>query len=108
MNSPETPDSIDELLRRQEAYIADDGFTRRVMAELPEQNRFLLARIVLTLVVIMGTVMAILWMPWNNLPPLDFTQLFSENSKVLSAWIPFIAVGMALGSAVLAIFRRGN
>lgn len=107
MNSSETPDPIDKLLRGQGNYVADDGFTRRVMAGLPLRNRFLPARIVLTLVVIMGAIMAILWMPWNNLPPLDFTQLFSD-SKMLSAWIPFIAVGVALGSAVLAIFRREN
>ncbi len=108
MNFPETPDPIDKLLREQDSHIADDGFTRRVMAGLPRRNRLLPARIILTLAVFAGTLMAIFWMPWSHLPPLDFTQIFSENSKVLSAWIPFVAVGVALGSAIRAIFRGEN
>jgi len=108
MNAPETPDPIDKLLGEQDGYIADHGFTREVMAGLPRPKRFWGPRVILFLVVVAGTAMAVFWMPWRNLPPLDFAQIFSENSKVLSAWLPFVAVGVALGSAVLALFRREN
>lgn len=108
MNSPETnnpSDPIDKLLREQSAYTADDGFTNRVIAALPRRNR-MLPRIILLAVAIGGTAVGIYRMPWKNLPPLDYTQLFAGNSKMLSAWLPFIAVGVVLASAVLIALRR--
>lgn len=105
MNSPETPDPIDQLLREQDAYVPDDGFTRRVLAGLPRRQPWL-PRIVLLSAILAGTAMAIFLIPWKTLPPLDYTQIFAENSKVLSAWIPIVAAGIALSSAVVTLFRR--
>jgi hypothetical protein len=105
MNSPETNDPIDKLLREQEAYISDDGFTKRVMAALPRQ-RAVFPRIILLLIVIVGAALAAFWMPWQNLPPLDYRQIFSSDSKVLSAWLPFAMVLFVLLSAARAALRR--
>ena len=107
MNSPETPDPIDKLLREQDAHVADDGFTKRVIGALPRRSS-VWPRIILLVVVVVGTVIAIRWMPWKNLPPFDYTQIFRSDSKMLSAWAPFIVVGVVLGSAVLAATRRRN
>jgi len=108
MNAPEIPDPIDKLLREQDTYLADDGFTRRVMAGVTVRKRFFGPRIILFVAIVVGILMAVFWMPWSNLPPLDYTQIFSDNSKVLSAWLPVFAVGVVLGSAILALFRREN
>jgi hypothetical protein len=107
MNSPETHDPIDKLLREQDTYVSDDGFAQRVIAALP-RRRPLFPRIFLLAVVIGGAGLAALWMPWQNLPPLDYTQIFTSDSQVASAWVPFIAVGVALASAVVAAMRREN
>jgi hypothetical protein len=107
MNSPETHDPIDKLLREQEAHVSDHGFTQRVMSALPRQ-RPVLPRMILVGVVIAGIALAALWMPWQDLPPLNYTRIFASDSKVLSAWVPFIAVGVALASAVAAVLRREN
>lgn len=100
------PDPIDKLLREQDSYVEDDGFTKRVVAALPRRRQPVLSRIILFAVVIAGTAMAVYWMPWKNLPPLDFTQVSSADSKVLSAWLPFVIVGVALASAAIAAVRR--
>jgi hypothetical protein len=105
MNSPNDP--IDKLLREQESYITDDGFTQRVVAALPKR-RPAFQRIILLAVVIVGAAMAAYWMPWKTLPPLDYAQLWTMDLKVVSAWLPFITVGVALTSAVWSAFRREN
>lgn len=105
MNSPETKDPIDKLLREQDTYIADAGFTRRVVDALPRRTR-VLPRIILLAAVAVGAVMAACWMPWKNLPPFDYAQLFNRDSNVLSAWLPFIAVGVALVSATVSALSR--
>ena len=105
MNSPETHDPIDKLLREQDTYVADDGFTKRVIAALP-RRRSVFPRVILLAVVVAGAAMAICWMPWANLPPLEYTQVFASDSKVLSAWLPFVVVGVVLVSAALIAVRQ--
>ena len=105
MNSSETHDPIDKLLREQDAYVSDDGFASRVVAALP-RRRPAFPRIVLLAVVIGGAALVAFWMPWQNLPPLDYTQIFTTDSKVVPAWLPFIAVIVALVSAAMTALRR--
>lgn len=38
--SPEHTDPFDVLLRESEAHVPDDGFTARVLANLPSRHRF--------------------------------------------------------------------
>ena len=106
MNSPEAPDPIDKLLREQDTYIEDEGFTRRVIARLPRRKSVWAERAILLVAAIGGGLMAYFWMPWRSLPPLDYTQIFTADSKVLVAWLPFVVVFFALVSTVGAALRR--
>lgn len=38
MNAPQTNDPLDALLREADNYVADDGFTARVLAALPARR----------------------------------------------------------------------
>jgi len=84
MNSPETNDPIDKLLREQDTHLADDGFTKRVVSRLPRRRR-LLPRMFLLAVVVAGSLLVFYWSPWKTLPPLDYTQVAVLDSPVLSA-----------------------
>jgi hypothetical protein len=106
MNS-ETPDPIDKLLREQETYAADDGFTKRVITALP-RRRPVLPRVILLSVVAAGTALTVGWLPWKTLPPLDYTKVAALDPKILSAWLPFLAVALTLVSAALTALRRGD
>src|SRR5262252_6408202 len=105
MNSPETNDPIEKLMREQDNYIADNGFTQKVMARLPQRRRSWRKFAVLALTAA-GALAAVLFLPWSNLPPLDYTKVASLNSDVLSAWLPVAAVIVALGSTAMAALRR--
>jgi hypothetical protein len=105
MNPDETNDPIEKLLREQNSYVNDDGFTGRVMARLP-RRRGLFPRIVLLGVVAAGALLASYWLPWKNLPPLDYTKVLSLDPKVWSAWLPFFVVIAALVSGLLAALHR--
>jgi hypothetical protein len=103
MNSP--GDSIEKLLREQDAHLPDDGFTRRVMARLP-RRRSLLPKAVLLMVALVGAVVMFYWMPLKNLPPLDYRAVFASDSNVSAAWLPVAAVLTALVSAARMALRR--
>src|SRR4051812_36039395 len=106
MNSPEKNDPIEKLLREQEAYVSDDGFTKRVMTRLPRRRQRRLARVILLAVVVVGAAVAIHFLPWNSLPPLDYTKVYTLDSEVFSAWLPVLAVITALVTAASAALRR--
>jgi hypothetical protein len=103
MNSPETNDPIEKLLREEDTYIADDGFTKRVMEKLPERRVFW-PRVVLLVLIAIGAVLAGCWLPWGSL--LDFRQALALDPKLLSAWLAVGAVITALVSGVLLAQRR--
>jgi hypothetical protein len=101
MNSPEKKDSIDTLLCEQDAHVADNGFTGRVIARLPRRQS-LLPRALLLTVAIVGTALTVYWFPFRSLPPLDYQAIGSFDSKTLTAWLPFAAIVAALVSAARA------
>jgi hypothetical protein len=103
MNPPNDP--IEKLLREQDDYVADEGFSKKVLARLP-RHRGWLPRMVLLAVVACGAVLAAYWLPWKSLPPLDYTKVLSLDTKVWSAWLPFAAVVVALASGLFAALRR--
>jgi hypothetical protein len=105
MNSPETNDPIEKLLREQDTYLADEGFSRRVVARLPRRRGWL-PRIILLGVVGAGAAWAAYGLPWKDLPPLDYTRVISLDPNVLSAWLPFLAVVVALASGLSAALGR--
>jgi len=102
MNTPE--DSIDALLREQNSYQSDNGFTARVVKELPRHRRNWLRPVILLAAVIVGAMLAWWWLPLKNMPPLDFSKLQSLNSSVLSTWLTvLVVVGSLVWGAITAL-----
>ena len=93
---------MDILLREQNPYINDDGFTRRVVAALPRRRLAWLRPALLLGSAAIGWVLAVLWLPWKNLPPLDLSALLSLNSQVLMPWVLVLSVTASLVWAVVA------
>jgi len=96
MNPPETNDPLDALLHEQDKYIEDNGFTARVVAALPRRRRAWLRPVLLLGAVAIGSVLAVGWLPWGNLPVLDSSALFSLNSQVLMPWVLVLSVVASL------------
>lgn len=102
MKPPEAKDPIKALLREQDRYIDDAGFTSRVVTALPRRRRAWLRPVLLLGATVVGTVSAIRWLPWGNLPPLDSSAVFSLNSQVLLPWALVLSVAVSLAWAVVA------
>ncbi len=103
MHAPEEKDPVDTLLREQNAYVEDGGFTARVMAALPQRRRHSWLRPALLLgAAAIGAVLAIRWLPWESLPPLDLTALLSLNFQALAPWLSVVLVAASIAWAVVA------
>jgi len=102
MSPSEEKDPLDVLLQEQNAYIDDDGFTRRVMAQLPPRRRTRLRPVLLLGVTVVGSALALRWLPWQTLPPLDAAAFLSLNTQVLWPWLSVILVAGSLVWAVVA------
>jgi hypothetical protein len=96
MNPPETNDPLDAWLREQDKYIEDNGFTARVVAALPRRRRAWLRPIILLGATTIGSVLAVGWLPWGNLPVLDSSALLSLNYQVLMPWLLVFTVMASL------------
>jgi hypothetical protein len=106
MNQPEQHDPIDALLREQNAYVEDAGFTARVMASVPRRRRMAWLRPALLLgAAAIGSVLAVRWLPWETLPPLDPAALLSIDPQVLLPWGVVFAVAAAVTWAAVAAFQ---
>jgi hypothetical protein len=105
MNAPEEKDPLDALLREQSAYVDDDGFTARVIAALPQHSRHSwLQPAILLGAAAVGSVLAIRWLPWESLPPLDFSALFSLDFQALMPWMTvFLVMASILWTVMAAI-----
>lgn len=105
MNSEEN-DPIEKLLREQEIYVPNGGFTARVLKNLPRRrNNVRLRRLILLGAGGLGAALAIFWLPWENLPPLIFSTSLSQDLQALNAWLPVFAVTAALTASVIAAFQ---
>ncbi len=103
MNPLKTSDPLDTLLREQNPYVEDNGFTARVISALPRRrSRFWLRQFFLLGATTMGWVLAMLWLPWKNLPPLNLSVLLSPDSHVLLPWVLVLSVMGSLIWAVIA------
>ena len=106
MNTPNENDPIEKLLREQENYIADDGFTARVMQSLPARQHPWLRKTVLFGAAVIGSVLAVLWLPWNNLPALNPSVLLTLDAQVLASWLPVLAVVFALSRTFITALEQ--
>jgi hypothetical protein len=103
MNPPETNDPLDTLLRDQNQYVEDNGFTTRVISALPQRRpRFRLRPLLLLGTTTMGSVLAVLWLPWKNLPALDLESILSLNSQMLLPWVLVFTVLASLIWGIIA------
>jgi len=104
MNSPEESDPLDALLREQNSYLDDGGFTARVIQSLPPRRRAWLRPALLLSATAIGAVLAVLWVPWGSLATLDWSSLLSPNSQVLMPWVlAATVIGSLLWSVVAAL-----
>ena len=103
MNQPEKDDPVETLLREQNQYVNDDGFTARVMAALPRRHSRAWVRPTILLgAAAIGSVVAAWWLPWGNLPPLDLSALVSLDSRALMPWMSLLLVTGSIVWAVVA------
>ena len=63
MPKPENNDPLDALLRENDSYVNDDGFTARVMESLPRTRRSRLRPIVLCAAALLGLALLFCLMP---------------------------------------------
>jgi hypothetical protein len=63
MKPPETNDSLDALLRENDAYLEDGGFTARVVAALPPRRRSWLRPVILLGATVIGFALIAWWLP---------------------------------------------
>jgi hypothetical protein len=105
MNPPEANDPLDALLREQNAYVEDGGFTARVIQSLPRRRRAWLRPALLLGATAIGSVLAVLWVPWTSLPALDLSALLAPYPQVLLPWVLVITVFGALSWSVVAALQ---
>ncbi|HTS16329.1 MAG TPA: DUF5056 domain-containing protein [Verrucomicrobiae bacterium] len=105
MNQPETGDAVEKLLREQNQYVNDDGFTARVVAALPRRRRSWLRQIVLLGAAAIGSILAVQWLPWGSLLSLDSSALLSLSFQVLVPWMTMTVVVISIAWAVVAALQ---
>ncbi|HXI82655.1 MAG TPA: hypothetical protein VNL17_01035 [Verrucomicrobiae bacterium] len=106
MSQPEENDPIDVLLREQSPHLDDNGFTGRVLAALPRRRRVWLRPTVLLGITAIGAALALRWLPWENLSPLDLSVLLSLNSQALLPWFLVLCIATSLAWAVTAAMQE--
>jgi hypothetical protein len=100
MNLPDTNDPLDALLREQDSYIDDNGFTARVLASLPLRRRRAWIRPAILLgTTAIGYLLALWWAPWDLVKPL---VSFSFNAQALLAGGLLLVIGASLIWGVIA------
>jgi Domain of unknown function (DUF5056) len=105
MNPPENNDPLDALLREQNQYVADDGFTKRVISSLPRRHSRWSSQFFLLGAAIIGWIAAALWLLKDNLPPINASSLYSLDSQALWPWAIVLCVAASLTWAVVAAIQ---
>src|SRR5262245_44681900 len=97
-------DPLDQLLREQNAYVDDNGFTARVVKGLPahRRSRSWLRPAIIVGVMAVASVFAVRWLPWNDLPSLNSLMSSSTGQR---AWEPWVSVVVVVGCLIWGIFR---
>ena len=108
MNPPEPNDPLDTLLHQPGEYQDDHGFTARVIAALPPRHRAWLRPVLLLGAVAIGSILAIIWLPWSSLSLPDAAALRSLNTHVLMPWLLVITVLAALVWGALAALKPND
>jgi hypothetical protein len=103
MNPPEPNDPLDALLREENRYIDDNGFTSRVVSALPKPRRRARPRVMLLLgATCVGSVLAIFWLPWENLAS-TLSSSTPNPQLLLNAFVLLCIAGSLVWSVVAAL-----
>ena len=87
MNPPEETDPVEARLREETTYVFDGGFTTRVIKALPRRRLKWKRPAVLLTATVIGSVLAIRWLPWGDLTALDPSALLSHDYQTLMPWV---------------------
>ena len=104
MNEQEPIDALDLLLREQDAYIDDHGFTCRVLVALPRRRRLALRSVILLVAIVVGCALAAWWFPTSEilaLARLDFSSITGASLSVLAAALA--AIGSVVWGALALV-----
>ena len=97
MNPPEETDPVEIRLREETAYVLDVDFTARVIKALPHRRIKWKRPAVLAAAPVIGSVLAIRWLPWGDLTAIDPSALLSHDYQTL---VPWVIVGTVVTSLV--------
>jgi hypothetical protein len=104
MKPPEANDPLDKLLREDDAYVADGGFTARVITALPRKRRAWLRPAILLCASLVGVVLMVLFLPsFANLIAVTPNGSLTFNRSTQN----YFALGvllLAAGSLVWTVF----
>ena len=104
MNPPENDDALDRLLREQDTYVEDNGFTARVLNALPRRRYENLRTVILLAATALCAVLAASWFTSPDMPPLDLHAMQSNDWQVLLPWTAaLLAVASLVGGAISAV-----
>jgi hypothetical protein len=104
MNEQEPIDDLDQLLREQDAYIDDHGFTRRVLAALPRRRRLAPRSVILLGAIAIGCALAAWWFPTSEMLAvirLDFSSITTGSLSALAAALA--AIGSLVWGALALV-----
>jgi hypothetical protein len=108
MNPPEPNDPLDARLHPPDEYRDDDGFTARVIGALPPRRGAWFRPALLLGAVAIGTILAVIWLPWSSLSLPDAATLRSLPTHVLMPWLLVISVLATLVWGILAALERND
>ncbi len=103
MNTPEDP--VDALLREENHYVEDGDFTAQVMKSLPRRRRNWFRPVILLAALAAGFALAVCWLPWEKLPPLNASIWHSLDAQHVQLWMSWIVVTLVVASLAWGLAR---
>lgn len=106
MNPPETNDPLDALLKENDPYIDDNGFTARVMATLPRRRGLSLRQWILLGAALAGCIVLVWFMPsLGDIVTVGPSGNYSLNPRW---WLVVTPVLVALASVFWGLFSAAQ
>ncbi|EEF59844.1 hypothetical protein [Pedosphaera parvula] len=107
MNPPDTDDPLDLLLKEQETYVEDCGFTARVMMSLPKRKRVLTFRVILLSgSALLGLVLAAWFLRGTEILTGDQSGPGFPLLTTLLGLLPLVVVAIAIIWGVVSGFNE--
>jgi hypothetical protein len=104
MNEPRNNDWLEEVLRREEPYVDDNGFTGRVVATLPARRRRAWLRpVIIGGATFAGLALAGLVLPVQHYLVDSFVQLYRARSLSAIPLAPVALIVLLFWAALSAV-----